>query len=72
MKEVISVKNYYLNVKGSKKVKVITKGKKYINYSKNIHLVYIFNDKNIFYYYRSDLFTSVCKWRDIKLNELGI
>jgi hypothetical protein len=71
---VTPIKDYYENVKGGKKIKVLTKGKKY-NYIKNIvGDLTIINDFNITSSYRKSLFRVVSKLelRNEKLNDLGI
>jgi hypothetical protein len=73
MKEtVIAKKDHYLNIRGGKKVKVLTKGKKYVYLRNNIGDIIVLNDIDITNTYRSNLFTTVSNSRNNKLELLGI
>jgi hypothetical protein len=72
MKEtMIVIKDCYRNVNGGKKVKVLTKGNKYI-ILKNGYNVMVVNDINQVNTFRISLFTTISNIRNNKLKELGI
>ena len=69
---VIAIKDRYQNVYNGQKVKVLTKGKKYV-YLRIVTGHYtIVNDLDITSNYRKELFTTKSKARDNKLKCLGI
>ena len=73
MKEtIIAIKDHYENVRGGKKVKVLTKDKKYVYLRNNIGDITVVNDIDITKTYRSKLFTTVSNSRNNKLELLGI
>jgi glyoxylate carboligase len=76
MKEtIIAINNHYENIRGSKKVKVLTKGKKYIHIrslSRNGHDVVIINDLGVASIYKSSLFDTISNSRNQKIESLGI
>jgi hypothetical protein len=76
MKEtIIAINNHYENIRGSKKVKVLTKGKKYIHIrslSRNGHDVIVVNDFGVTRIYKSSLFDTISSSRNQKLESLGI
>jgi hypothetical protein len=76
MKEtIIAINNHYENIRGSKKVKVLTKGKKYIHIrslSRNGHDVIVVNDCGVTRIYKSSLFDTISSSRNQKLEQLGI
>ena len=69
---VVAVKDHYENIKGSKKVKVLTKGKKYVYLSLHIGHYTVVNDLDITGTYTKKLFTTVSNSRNNKLESLGI
>jgi DNA/RNA-binding domain of Phe-tRNA-synthetase-like protein len=79
MKEtIIAIKDHYENVRGSKKVKLLTKGKKYVylksgysDVTKGDHVILV-NDIGITCVYKRSLFTTVSNSRNNKLDLLGI
>jgi hypothetical protein len=73
MKEtIIAIKDHYENVRGGKKFKVLTKGKKYV-YLKDMFGHYkVVNDLDLTSTYRKNLFTTVSNSRNNKLDLLGI
>lgn len=72
MKEtMIAIKNCYKNVNGDKKVKILTKGKKY-TFIKNGYNVIVVNDIDQVTTFRLNLFTTISKYRNNTLEELGI
>ena len=76
MKEtIIAINNHYENIRGSKKVKVLTKGKKYIHIrslSRPGHDVIVVNDCGVTRIYKSSLFDTISSSRNQKLEQLGI
>ena len=73
MKETIIVKkDHYLNIRGGKKVKVLTKGKKYVYLRNKLGDITVVNDIDITKTYRGNLFTTVSNSRNNKLELLGI
>jgi uncharacterized pyridoxamine 5'-phosphate oxidase family protein len=73
MKEtIIAIKDHYENVRGGKKVKVLTKDKKYVYLRNIIGDITVVNDIDITKTYRSNLFTTVSNSRNNKLELLGI
>ena len=76
MKEtIIAINNHYENIRGSKKVKVLTKGKKYIHIRSLSHNgcdVIVVNDCDVTRIYKSSLFTTMSSSRNQKLESLGI
>ena len=69
---VIAVKDHYENIRGSKKVKVLTKGKKYVYISSSVHLYAVINDLEMGCAYKKKFFTTVSNSRNNKLELLGI
>ena len=80
MKEtIIAIKDHYENVRGGKKVKVLTKGKKYVylmipgaSVRNRLGDIIVVNDLDITSTYRKSLFTTVSNSRNNKLDLLGI
>lgn len=76
MKEtIIAINNHYENIRGSKKVKVLTKGKKYTHIRSlgiNGHDVIVVNDCDVTRIYKSSLFDTISSSRNQKLESLGI
>lgn len=73
MKEtIIAIKDHYENVRGGKKVKVLTKDKKYVYLRNIIGDITVVNDIDITKTYRSNLFTTVSNSINNKLELLGI
>ena len=72
MKEtMIAIKDCYKNVNGGKKVRVLTKGKKY-TFLKNGYNVMVINDIDQVATFRLSLFTTISNTRNNKLEKLGI
>ena len=72
MKEtIIVIKDHYENVRGGKKIKVLTKGKKYVYLRINNDIIVV-NDLGVTSTYRKSLFTTVSNSRNNKLDLLGI
>lgn len=76
---VIAKKNHYKNIKGDKKVKVLTRGKKYsttplssVVNKLDTHSIAVVNDEGIVWAYRSNLFFSISSQRMSKLKEIGL
>jgi tRNA A37 methylthiotransferase MiaB len=73
MKEtVIAINNRYENIRGFKKVKVLTKGKKYVYLKSGYSDVVIVNDCGVTRIYKSSLFDTISSSRNQKLESLGI
>lgn len=73
MKEtIIAIKDHYENIRGGKKVKVLTKGNKYVYLKSGYSDVIVVNDIDITSIYRRSLFTTVSNSRNNKLHLLGI
>jgi len=73
MKEtIIAIKDHYENVRGGKKVKVLTKGKKYVYLRNRLVDIIVVNDLDTTSTYRRSLFTTVSNSRNNKLELLGI
>jgi hypothetical protein len=69
---VVAVRDHYENIRGVKKIKVLTKGKKYV-YLKDMFGHYkVVNDLDVTGTYRKSLFTTVSNSRNNKLDLLGI
>lgn len=71
---VIAKKNHYRNIKGYKKVKVLTRGNKYSSVVNKLdkYSRVVVNDEGIAYTYRSNLFFSISSQRMSKLKEIGL
>ena len=69
---VVAVKDHYENVRGGKKVKVLTKGKKYVYLRNRLGDIIVVNDLDITSTYTKKLFTTVSNSRNNKLDLLGI
>ena len=71
---VIAKKNHYKNIKGYKKVKVLTQGNKYSSVVNKLdkHSRVVVNDEGIDWSYRSNLFFSISSQRMSKLKEIGL
>ena len=67
----IAIKDCYKNVNDAKKVKVLTKGKKYI-FIRNGYNVMVVNDLNEVSTFKSSIFITTLKDRNTKLDILGI
>jgi hypothetical protein len=69
---VVAVRDHYENIRGVKKIKVLTKGKKYV-YLKDMFGHYkVVNDLDVTGTYRKSLFTTVSNSRNNRLDLLGI
>ena len=72
MKEtMIAIKDCYMNVNGGKKIKVLTKGKKY-TFLKSGYNVVVVNDIGRVATFRLSLFTTISNHRNNKLGQLGL
>ena len=68
------------NTKDGVKVSNLTQGKVYDSYSQSvgpddfatIGRILIVNDKGVKEWYNNELFISIHKWRELRLNELGV
>ena len=69
---VIAVKDHYENIRGVKKVKVLTKGKKYVYLRDILGHYRVVNDLDITCTYTKKFFTTVSNSRNNKLDLLGI
>ena len=69
---VVAVKDHYENVRGGKKVKVLTKGKKYVYLRNRLGDIIVVNDLDVTNTYRKSLFTTISNSRNNKLDLLGI
>ena len=83
MNTVVAIKDYYNNIRGSRKVKVLTKSKHYqiigtptINSTLFQHYNSVYfrvkDDTGVIKNYKRSLFTDVSNSRSNKLKELGI
>ena len=60
------------NTKDDVKVTNLTLGKVYDSLNINKYRIVIVNDKGVKEWYNNELFISLDKWREMKLNEIGI
>jgi hypothetical protein len=70
--KVVAAKNVYLNKKGSKKIKILTKGKNYNSLFSNNFKYTIINDLGVVGYYEKNFFTDLSSNRVNKLKEIGL
>jgi len=60
------------NTKDGVKVSNLTKGKVYDSLNINKYRIVIVNDKGVKEWYNNELFIPLHKWRELRLNELGV
>jgi hypothetical protein len=65
-------RNVYINKKGSSKIKLLTKNKKYKFFVSTEYRYFIICDDGRGYWFNRNLFRGVVDIRDNKLKELGI
>jgi len=70
--KVVASKNVYLNKKGSKKIKILTKGKNYNSLFSNNFKYTIINDLGVVGHYEKKFFTDLSSNRVNKLKEIGL
>lgn len=72
--KVVSIKSRYMNIRGHKKVKLLTKGKYYdvVKDFSNVKMYGIIDDEGIFVSYNKSNFIKISEIRDQKLETLGI
>lgn len=73
MNKIVSVKDFYKNIKGVGKVKELIKDKSYVNYEDNLisNSFFVKNELGEYKrYYKKNMFTNVSKRRDKILDSI--
>jgi hypothetical protein len=70
--KVVAVKSVYINKRGSKKIKILTKGKNYNSLFSDNFKYTIVNDLGFVGYYEKSIFTDLSSNRVNKLKEIGL